>query len=227
MHDEAGFLAAIREAPADDTARLVFADWLDERDDELSKAKSAFIRLELQLLQSPESSPERTESLVHLRSLAAEAPHSWLAVVSHAGLEACQQWRPNLACPGRWELLAPTAFDDIRRCGECKKAVRFCSLLSHARPWAQAGTGVAISPAVERQPGDLGTVGRLTPEMLVRLSTSPPHGAPLTVAPPPVPSAPAWVPQPADRARIRPRPKRKKGRHQHRNLQRGDWEDAE
>ena len=45
MHDEADFLSAIRQTPADDTARLVFADWLDEQDDPACKRKAAFIRL--------------------------------------------------------------------------------------------------------------------------------------------------------------------------------------
>ena len=33
MPDEQGFLAAIRERPDDDTPRLIFADWLDDRGD--------------------------------------------------------------------------------------------------------------------------------------------------------------------------------------------------
>jgi uncharacterized protein (TIGR02996 family) len=33
MSDESAFLAAIKSAPDDDTARLVYADWLDERGD--------------------------------------------------------------------------------------------------------------------------------------------------------------------------------------------------
>src|SRR5262245_4212716 len=33
MTEEAAFIAAIRAAPQDDTVRLVFADWFDERGD--------------------------------------------------------------------------------------------------------------------------------------------------------------------------------------------------
>jgi uncharacterized protein (TIGR02996 family) len=33
MTEEAAFVAAILAAPRDDTPRLVFADWLDERGD--------------------------------------------------------------------------------------------------------------------------------------------------------------------------------------------------
>ena len=34
MHpDESGFLAALRTDPSDDTARLAYADWLEDRND--------------------------------------------------------------------------------------------------------------------------------------------------------------------------------------------------
>lgn len=45
MSDRDAFLRAIRANPDDDTARLVFADWLDERDDPLGQ----FIRVQLEL----------------------------------------------------------------------------------------------------------------------------------------------------------------------------------
>jgi uncharacterized protein (TIGR02996 family) len=43
MHDEDGFLSAIRQTPTDDTARLVFADWLDEQDDPIVCAGEASV----------------------------------------------------------------------------------------------------------------------------------------------------------------------------------------
>lgn len=45
MNERLAFLRAIRANPDDDTARLVFADWLDEHDDPLG----AFIRVQLEL----------------------------------------------------------------------------------------------------------------------------------------------------------------------------------
>ena len=51
MHDEDSFLAAIRQTPADDVARLVFADWLDEQEDTACKLKAEFIRLELRMAE--------------------------------------------------------------------------------------------------------------------------------------------------------------------------------
>jgi uncharacterized protein (TIGR02996 family) len=45
MNDGAAFLRALRASPDDDTSRLVFADWLDERGDPLGE----FIRLQFEL----------------------------------------------------------------------------------------------------------------------------------------------------------------------------------
>ncbi len=47
MNDEAAFLKALSENPGDDTTRLVYADWLDERDD----PRAEFIRLRQQFAQ--------------------------------------------------------------------------------------------------------------------------------------------------------------------------------
>ena len=49
MSDEAGFLRAIRDNPEDELARLVYADWLDERGD----IRGEYLRLEHQLSQIP------------------------------------------------------------------------------------------------------------------------------------------------------------------------------
>ncbi|QJW96571.1 TIGR02996 domain-containing protein [Frigoriglobus tundricola] len=45
MSDRLAFLRAIRASPDDDTARLAFADWLDEHDDPLG----AFVRVQVEL----------------------------------------------------------------------------------------------------------------------------------------------------------------------------------
>jgi uncharacterized protein (TIGR02996 family) len=44
VNDEAAFLAAVRDAPADDTPRLVYADWLEERAD----PRAAYLRAEVE-----------------------------------------------------------------------------------------------------------------------------------------------------------------------------------
>lgn len=57
MSDENALLAAIAAHPLDDTPRLVFADWLDERGDPADVAKAEFIRVQCELAQLPASDP--------------------------------------------------------------------------------------------------------------------------------------------------------------------------
>ncbi|HUR55728.1 MAG TPA: TIGR02996 domain-containing protein, partial [Gemmataceae bacterium] len=46
MSEEQSFLDALRENPADDTTRLVYADWLDDRGD---AARAAYLRAVVEL----------------------------------------------------------------------------------------------------------------------------------------------------------------------------------
>ena len=49
MNEEAGFVRAIQENPEDDSLRLVYADWLEERAD----IRAEYLRLESQLSRVP------------------------------------------------------------------------------------------------------------------------------------------------------------------------------
>jgi uncharacterized protein (TIGR02996 family) len=67
MNDEAAFLKALRDNPADDTVRLVYADWLDERDDPRAK----FVRMRQQFSQLA----------ARMNELAGQFDSAWLAAV--------------------------------------------------------------------------------------------------------------------------------------------------
>ncbi|MBN9120485.1 MAG: TIGR02996 domain-containing protein [Planctomycetes bacterium] len=235
MHDEAGFLSAIRQTPADDTARLVFADWLDEQDDPACQTKAEFIRLELRMAETPEQPTDR-----EFRRLAAQLDSTWLAVMSHPKLEACR-FAFQFECPKRWEQLTPTTNERVRFCEACKKEVHYCDELEYARTITRRGGCVALSLAILRRPGDLtgsGTV-RLTPEMIERLRAASVRGQRLSIseitrAPSPLPPAPPVTTTPIQVLRVRrpgERPewkqRRRKARRKNRNLQRENWEDAE
>lgn len=236
MNEEAGFLSAIRRTPADDTARLVYADWLNEQDAPECQTKAEFIRLELKVLEPPAPNPP---TLLPLRSLAATIPNDWLAVVSRPRLDASPGCA-RFVCPGRWDKLAPTAFDDLRRCLRCKRVARFCATLDEARLWWSRGErSVVVSPAVERRSGDLPpprpTAVRLTPEMIERLRAASVRGAgPATLAEiwppaPPVQTAPTvqWLPAgPPPNPRPAPRRPRNK-RRRLRWIERENWEELE
>lgn len=65
--DEQGFLNAIRANPADDTARLVYADWLDERGDmraNLLRRECELIRLWAEVISLRQSVDEEWRTAV-------------------------------------------------------------------------------------------------------------------------------------------------------------------
>jgi uncharacterized protein (TIGR02996 family) len=68
MNDEAGFLRAIQENPEDNSARLAYADWLEERGD----TRGQYLLLEHRLSQIP----------FHLAQLREQLDPVWLASVS-------------------------------------------------------------------------------------------------------------------------------------------------
>jgi uncharacterized protein (TIGR02996 family) len=236
MHEETGFLAAIRLTPADDIVRLVFADWLDEQDDSTCKTKAAFIRLELQMAEAPEQSLNRIRWTNKLQKLASQIDPAWLAAVSHPKLEACRM-AFRFQCPKQWEQLTPTDVGRVRNCESCQQHVHFCTSLQEARSHAARGNCVALSLALVRKPDDLiqpGTaalqqLAQLAPGEMEVLGTSISLGA--TVGMPlydllPSPAAPEWTPQ-ANEGRPSRRQKRKKRRSHNRNIQRQNWEEAE
>src|SRR5947209_6860741 len=65
MGQREAFLAAVADAPEDDTHRLVFADWLDERGDPLGE----FIRLQLELEPLRRPCPDPAAELERVRRL--------------------------------------------------------------------------------------------------------------------------------------------------------------
>jgi type IV pilus assembly protein PilB len=72
MEDE-GFLHAILENPADDTVRLVYADWLEEHDD----PRSEFIRVQCALAKLPGSDARRPELKIRGQELYAQYGQEW------------------------------------------------------------------------------------------------------------------------------------------------------
>jgi len=158
MSDEAAFLRAIQANPKDDAPRLVYADWLDERGDEHSSRKAAFLRLTAKLMTT-RSRIGRAYWETRLRPLAPELDLKWLAVVSKMSIEACN-FQFAFRCPKRWENLRPTTDPNIRRCETCRKPVHFSASVAEARDHAQRGECVALSLAVPRTSGDLDNRGR-------------------------------------------------------------------
>jgi uncharacterized protein (TIGR02996 family) len=78
--DESAFLTAVRDHPDDDTARLVYADWLQENGD---PDRGEFIRAQVELFRTPPDSEtaERRRSALYRREAELLKRHkaAWLA----------------------------------------------------------------------------------------------------------------------------------------------------
>jgi uncharacterized protein (TIGR02996 family) len=72
------FIDAIAEDPDDDTARLVYADWLDERGD----PRAEYLRLEVELATSI-SGDRRKQAIGRMRQLRRRLDAHWLKRMSY------------------------------------------------------------------------------------------------------------------------------------------------
>lgn len=82
MSDEAAFLEALTANPADDTARLVYADWLDEHD---QPQKAEYLRAVAALADQPDLSAN--DLAARTAALGVALPRDWrLATAARFGL---------------------------------------------------------------------------------------------------------------------------------------------
>src|SRR4051794_11232974 len=85
---EGAFLEAIREQPDDDTPRLMYADWLEERGDE----RGEFIRVQCELARMDEEDERRPALEMREGLLRAGHERTWLAEVQEAARGALTRW---------------------------------------------------------------------------------------------------------------------------------------
>jgi uncharacterized protein (TIGR02996 family) len=165
MSDERAFLDRLLADPADDTTRLVYADWLDEIGTPETGARAEFLRLEAEVYKAPHR--RRKAIQVRLGELAASLDTDWLAVVSKLEIENCPaggtavRRRPlqtiefDYECPKQWEHLRSTTDDAIRFCEACKQNVYYCDTITAARDHAGSGHCVAVDAGLPRKERDL------------------------------------------------------------------------
>ena len=167
MHDETDFLNKLLESPTDDTVRLVFADWLDERGDDESKLKATFLRMTAQLLAPERTAKWRQAFRKEMQPLAAKLPTDWLAVVSRLQIDHCgakmagasrAEWlhrQFEFVCEQGWDEMTPTDDDTVRHCERCKENVHYCDTIVVARAHARLGHCVAVDLGVIRRENDV------------------------------------------------------------------------
>jgi uncharacterized protein (TIGR02996 family) len=81
MSDEDAFLAAIAATPADDTPRLVYADWLDDRND----PRAEYLRLEVERHRLKPRDKRRPDLAARLEALRPLADPHWLPRIDRTG----------------------------------------------------------------------------------------------------------------------------------------------
>ncbi len=162
--EDLGFINDIIAHPDDPVPRLVYADWLDERDD----PRGEFLRLELQVRALAEED-QREDLRGRLKELREAIDPGWLAQLDRTAIENCTV-HFEFECPQRWENLRTTGKETVRLCDSCHKAVYFCESVAEAREKAWQGECVAVDSRLARTPGDLDppreymTLGILLPD---------------------------------------------------------------
>lgn len=136
MLEEAAFLEAIRANSDDDTTRLVYADWLDERDD----PHAAFVRLHLALRSVGPDHVQRFAAERELSVLRMACAREWLTVIEpeRAHLYASPPQRHSCSCfqglfgPEPPKKKAPVEFHTEPQDTECDAWKRLCELVETA-----------------------------------------------------------------------------------------------
>ena len=176
MTDDAGFLRAIAATPSDDLARLVYADFLDERGRDGDGARAEFLRLTARLAARDCKKAETKAGRARLQELAAGLDGDWLAVVSRLAVENCQKrdWPEHplsfsFVCGRKWEDLTPTDATAVRHCDGCREDVHYCDTIGAAQRHADGGHCVAVNLSVIRRQGDL----RRAPMLMGKVVPSP------------------------------------------------------
>ncbi len=152
---EQAFLREIAANPRDNTARLVYADWLDEKGD----PRGEYLRVHCELSTLPPSD-ERYQSLLEREhELQAECEPDWLRQVGQPRIENCDVSHSGLQfayeCPMAWNELHPTENKSVRHCDACREEVYFCNTMHKARFFARLGHCIAVNTSLVREEGDL------------------------------------------------------------------------
>ncbi len=172
MTDDAGFLRTIAATPSDDLARLVYADFLDERGRDGDGARAEFLRLTARLAACDCKKAERKGGRARLQELAAGLDGEWLAVVSRLAVENCQSrgrsapFNFSIICGRKWADLTPTDATAVRHCDGCREDVHYCDTIGEARRHAGLGHCVAVDLGIIRRDGDLQPARMLMGRML-------------------------------------------------------------
>jgi uncharacterized protein (TIGR02996 family) len=110
MTTESALLNAIRAAPEDDTARLVYADFLDEEGGPANAARAEFIRVQVRLAQFDEADPARDALEDRENELLRTHERDWLGPLGAPVAKGLKEWRFERGFVGKVRADARTLF---------------------------------------------------------------------------------------------------------------------
>jgi uncharacterized protein (TIGR02996 family) len=144
MSIERQFLDEIHAAPYDESPRLVYADWLEERGD----PRAEYLRLECELVGLKDDDALFRELAPRLQELREAIDPAWLAEVGRTRIANCLT--VAFECPQRWSRLTPMREPKNRFCSACKRTVHYCETLEEARAHARGGHCIALDSTLAR-----------------------------------------------------------------------------
>ncbi|MBN9119670.1 MAG: TIGR02996 domain-containing protein [Planctomycetes bacterium] len=107
----AAFLSAIRANPDDDTARLVYADFLDEQGGPADAARAEFIRLQTRLAALDEADPARAALEDRENELLRAHERAWLGQLRPALAKGLSRWTFERGFVSKIGISAPALAD--------------------------------------------------------------------------------------------------------------------
>jgi uncharacterized protein (TIGR02996 family) len=149
--EDRAFIRAILANPAELTAWLVYADWLDEHDNPIH---AEFLRLMARRGQLRNTDLEYYAVEERLQELRATLDQNWVTTFDRPKIENCEA-AFRFVCPKQWEKLKVTGDPAVRHCDACNKKVHYCHTLPEAQSHARQGHCVAVQLGVLRYPDDL------------------------------------------------------------------------
>jgi uncharacterized protein (TIGR02996 family) len=144
------FIRRIINAPGDTAPRLVYADWLEERGDDLGSRAAAFLRKTLELASGSDRARPRSGLEAEVNILSEALPEDWVAVLDLPDVENCDG--PfKFRCPLKWDHLHTRRDPATRHCDVCSRDVHYCRSVDEAADHAWRGECVAIGTSTLRR----------------------------------------------------------------------------
>src|SRR6187401_142432 len=100
MTDEDAFIRTILADPGNAAPRLVYADWLEERNDSDSACRAEYLRIECELDGLPSGDRKRRRLQRRLLQLRESVGNDWWRQLDWAKVEYCVEF--EYKCPQRW-----------------------------------------------------------------------------------------------------------------------------